>query len=147
MPSTAGLRKRSSANNASTSALSWSSGTTRVASPNCCASRAEIVRPVRIRSSAACGPTKRGSITIATGGKQPSLISGWPNCADSAATTKSQKVASSQPPPKQSEERRVGKEGRAREPPAHEQRKSCDRERADGQNKTIRSRKSRVYGQ
>src|SRR6266851_311908 len=28
-----------------------------------------------------------GKVTIATGGKQPSLISGWPNCADSAAKT------------------------------------------------------------
>ena len=37
-------------------------------------------------------------------GITPILISGWPNCADSDATIKSQAIATSQPPPRQKPE-------------------------------------------
>src|SRR5207302_9667972 len=73
---TPGLNARSSSSSASTATGSSSSGTTHVTRPSRCASAALIGPPVRIRCAAACHPISLGNVTMATGGKQPSLISG-----------------------------------------------------------------------
>ena len=58
------------------------------------------MRPVRIMSIAFALPTARGSRCVPPApGMTPSLISGWPNFAVSAAITMSHSIASSQPPP------------------------------------------------
>jgi hypothetical protein len=44
---------------------------------------------------------RRGSMAAATGGKQPSWISGWPKRERSLAKSRSQQQASSRPPPRQ----------------------------------------------
>ena len=63
-----------------------------------------IASPIRFISSAFWGPTRRGSRCVPPKpGMIPSLISGWPKTADSAAIRKSQAIASSQPPPNASE--------------------------------------------
>ena len=82
---------------------SWS-GTTRLTSPCSSASCAVIASPMRFISSALWGPTRRGSRCVPPNpGMIPSLISGWPKIADSAAMRKSHAIESSQPPPKASE--------------------------------------------
>ncbi len=59
-----------------------------------------IASPIRFISSALPGPTRRGSRWVPPKpGMIPSLISGWPKIAESAAIRKSQAIASSQPPP------------------------------------------------
>jgi hypothetical protein len=57
--------------------------------------------PIRFISSALASPTSRGRRWVPPKpGMMPSLISGWPNSADCAASRTSQAMASSQPPPK-----------------------------------------------
>ena len=82
------------------SATSASAGTTRETRPARSASAASIMRPVRHISIAFDLPTKRVSRWLPPmPGITPSLISGWPNLAVSAARMKSHIMASSQPPP------------------------------------------------
>ena len=58
------------------------------------------MRPVRFRSIAFALPTARVSRCVPPmPGMTPSLISGWPNFALSAAMIMSHIIASSQPPP------------------------------------------------
>ena len=58
------------------------------------------MRPVSTMSIALALPTARGRRCVPPApGMMPSLISGWPNCALSAAMMKSHIIASSQPPP------------------------------------------------
>ena len=66
--------------------------------------RERIASPIRFISSAFASPTSRGSRWVPPKpGMIPSLISGWPKTADSAAIRKLHAIASSQPPPKASE--------------------------------------------
>ena len=59
-----------------------------------------MLRPVRIRSIAFALPIARVSrCEPPIPGSTPSLISGWPNLAVSAAIKRSHIIASSQPPP------------------------------------------------
>src|SRR3954470_18160156 len=82
---------------------SWST-TTRLTSPNSNASSAPTGSPTRFISSALLSPTSRGSRWVPPKpGMMPSLISGWPNEAESAAIRRSHDIASSHPPPKASE--------------------------------------------
>ena len=75
-------------------------GTTRDTRPQRSASAASIIRPVRHMSIAFDLPTKRVSrCEPPMPGMTPSVISGWPNLAVSAAMMKSHIMASSQPPP------------------------------------------------
>jgi len=75
-------------------------GTTRLTSPARSASAASMVRPVRQRSIAFALPTALVSrCEPPMPGITPSLISGWPNTAVSAAISRSHSMASSQPPP------------------------------------------------
>ena len=68
--------------------------------PQRSASAASIMRPVRHISIAFDLPTKRVRRCVPPApGMTPSLISGWPNLAVSAAMMKSHIIASSQPPP------------------------------------------------
>ena len=84
----------------SASACRSASGTTRDTSPARSASTASIMRPVSARSMALLLPTARGRRCVPPApGMMPSLISGWPNFALSAAMMKSQPIATSQPPP------------------------------------------------
>ena len=77
-----------------------SAGTTRDTRPLRSASAASMVRPVRIRSMALALPIARVSrCEPPMPGSTPSLISGWPNFAVSAAISRSHIIASSQPPP------------------------------------------------
>ncbi len=86
----------------SVSSIRSLAGTTRDTSPERSASAASMIRPVRIMSIALALPTARGSRCVAPmPGRMPSVISGWPNFAESAATTMSQIMASSAPPPRQ----------------------------------------------
>ena len=55
--------------------------------------------PVRTSSRAILGPTRKGRIVDASGGKMPMLISGWAKRAFGVAITRSPKAASSAPPP------------------------------------------------
>ena len=72
----------------------------RETSPERSASAASIMRPVRHISIAFALPTARVSRCVPPApGMTPSLISGWPNLALSAARMKSHIIASSQPPP------------------------------------------------
>ena len=58
------------------------------------------MRPVSAMSMALALPTARGRRCVPPApGMMPSLISGWPNFALSAAMMKSHIIASSQPPP------------------------------------------------
>ena len=58
------------------------------------------MRAVSTRSIALALPTARGSRCVPPApGMMPSLISGWPNFALSAAMTMSHIIATSQPPP------------------------------------------------
>ena len=76
------------------------SGTTRDTSPERSASAASIMRPVKFKSIALALPTARVRRCVPPiPGMTPSLISGWPNFALSAAMMKSHCIASSQPPP------------------------------------------------
>ena len=82
------------------SSIRLASGTTRATRPERSASAASIMRPVRHMSIALALPTARVSRCVPPmPGMTPSLISGWPNFALSAAMMKSQCMASSQPPP------------------------------------------------
>mmetsp|Transcript_3912 Transcript_3912/g.11648 ORF Transcript_3912/g.11648 Transcript_3912/m.11648 type:complete len:234 (-) Transcript_3912:47-748(-) len=75
-------------------------GTTRATRPRSRASSADIWSPVRTSSIARDFPTARVKRCVPPKpGIVPSLISGWPNLAVSAARMKSQVIASSQPPP------------------------------------------------
>ena len=66
---------------------------------------AESRRPLRITSIATALPTARVSRCVPPApGMIPSVVSGWPNCAVSEATIRSQAMASSQPPPRQKPE-------------------------------------------
>src|SRR5680860_706332 len=79
---------------------SWS-GTTRLTRPESSASPASTASPTRFISRALLGPTRRGRRWVPPKpGTIPSLISGWPKTAASAAIRTSQAIASSQPPPK-----------------------------------------------
>ncbi len=72
----------------------------RATRPERSASCASIMRPVRIRSIALALPTACVSRWVPPmPGMMPSLISGWPNLALSAAMMRSHCRASSQPPP------------------------------------------------
>src|SRR5262249_21507072 len=80
---------------------SSAAGTTRATRPARSASCASIIRPVKMRSMALLLPTARVSRCVPPiPGMTPSLISGWPNFALSAAMTTSHCIASSQPPPR-----------------------------------------------
>src|SRR5215467_2032917 len=82
------------------SSIRLAAGTTRATRPERSASAASIMRPVKIRSIAFALPTARASRCVPPmPGMTPSLISGWPNLAVSAAMTMSACMASSQPPP------------------------------------------------
>ena len=82
----------------STAASSSSTGTTRVTKPIRSASAASTRRPVIISSSAFFGGIDRMSGTVIMYGHSPTSISGVPNWASSAATTRSQASASPNPP-------------------------------------------------
>ena len=85
---------------ASASSSSLSAATTRETRPARSASAASIMRAVRTRSMALALPTARGRRCVPPApGRMPSLISGWPNFAVSAAMVKSHIIDSSQPPP------------------------------------------------
>ena len=72
----------------------------RATRPARSASSTSIIRPVRTRSIAFALPTARVSRCVPPmPGMMPSLISGWPNFALSAAMIRSHCMASSQPPP------------------------------------------------
>ena len=59
------------------------------------------MRPVKINSFARAGPTNRARRWVPPApGMTPSLISGWPKVASSAAIRISAHRASSQPPPR-----------------------------------------------
>ena len=82
------------------SARRSASGTTRATRPERSASSASIMRPVRHISMALALPMSRVRRCVPPmPGMTPSLISGWPNLALSAAMMKSHIMASSQPPP------------------------------------------------
>ncbi|KAG1304976.1 hypothetical protein G6F62_015649 [Rhizopus arrhizus] len=82
------------------SSISLSAGTTRDTRPARSASSAPIMRAVSARSMALALPTARGRRCVPPApGITPSLISGWPNLAVSAAMMMSHIMASSQPPP------------------------------------------------
>ena len=82
------------------SSIRFAAGTTRATSPDFSASAASIMRPVKIISIALALPTARVSRCVPPiPGMTPSLISGWPNLALSAAMMTSHCMASSQPPP------------------------------------------------
>src|SRR5579885_3269219 len=77
-----------------------SAGTTRETRPLRSASAAAIMRPVSTMSMAFALPTKRVRRCVPPEpGMTPSVISGWPNLAVSAAMTVSHIMATSQPPP------------------------------------------------
>ncbi|MNX99349.1 hypothetical protein D3C86_1317920 [compost metagenome] len=85
---------------AKASSSSLSAGTTRDTSPARSASAASIMRAVRHRSIALALETARGRRWVPPApGMVPSLTSGWPNFALSAARMMSHIIASSQPPP------------------------------------------------
>ena len=93
-------RRRSSRRPSSPRPSGSPTGTTRATRPERSASAASIMRPVRIRSIAFALPTARVSRCVPPmPGMTPSLISGWPNFALSAAMMRSHIIASSQPPP------------------------------------------------
>ncbi len=84
----------------SASSSSRSAGTTRDTRPARSASAASIMRAVSARSIAFALLTARGRRCVPPApGMMPSLISGCPNFAVSAAMMKSHIMASSQPPP------------------------------------------------
>ena len=84
----------------SASATRSAKGTTRATSPERSASSAPIIRPVRHISIALALPIARvRRCDPPMPGPTPSLISGWPKRALSAAMMKSAIIASSQPPP------------------------------------------------
>src|SRR6516225_6747577 len=84
----------------SASSIRLAAGTTRATRPERSASAASIMRPVKIRSMALALPTARVRRCVPPmPGMTPSLISGWPNLALSAAMMRSHIMASSQPPP------------------------------------------------
>src|SRR3954468_675391 len=82
----------------SVSASSSSTGTTLVTNPIRSASSAFTRRPVNISSSAFLGGMDRTNGTVIMYGQSPTLISGVPNWASSAATTKSHDSARPNPP-------------------------------------------------
>ncbi len=85
---------------ASASASSSAAGTMRETRPARSASSAPIIRPVRQSSMAFALPIARvRRCEPPIPGITPSLISGWPNLAVSAASRTSQSMANSQPPP------------------------------------------------
>ena len=82
------------------SSSSSPAGTTLATRPDNSASAASIIRPVRHISIALALPIARVSrCDPPMPGVTPSLISGWPNLALSAAMMKSAIIATSQPPP------------------------------------------------
>ena len=82
------------------SSIRLAAGTTRATRPARSASAASIMRPVRLMSIALALPTARVRRCVPPmPGMTPSLISGWPNFAVSAAMMMSHIIASSQPPP------------------------------------------------
>ena len=82
----------------SVSASSSSTGTTLVTNPMRSASSAFTRLPVSISSRAFFGGIERTNGTVIMYGHRPTLISGVPNWASSAATTKSHDRASPNPP-------------------------------------------------
>ena len=93
-------RRRSSPATFSASSTNSAAGTTRATRPERSASAASIMRPVSANSIAFALPMARVSRCVPPApGMTPSLISGWPNLAVSAARMKSHIIASSQPPP------------------------------------------------
>src|SRR5438270_221384 len=97
----AGLRVANCLTKPATSLATCWSGTAELANPKVFAWWPSILRPVRIKSAACFWPTSAASAVAATGGKQPSEISGNPHVAYSAVTTRSQSKVSSAPPPRQ----------------------------------------------
>ena len=82
------------------SSMRLAAGTTRATRPERSASAASIMRPVRIMSMALALPIACVMRWVPPmPGMMPSLISGWPNFALSAAMMRSHCIASSQPPP------------------------------------------------
>src|SRR5215510_718168 len=82
------------------SSIRLAARTTRATRPERSASAASIMRPVKIRSMALALPTARVRRCVPPmPGITPSLISGWPNFALSAAMIRSHCIASSHPPP------------------------------------------------
>ncbi len=77
------------------------SGATASTIPASCHEAAGRLSPERIALVARAAPARSGSSTQATGGNTPSVISGRPNVAVSAAKMKSHASASSKPPPRQ----------------------------------------------
>ena len=83
------------------SSIRLAAGTTRATRPERSASAASIIRPVKFKSIAFALPTARVKRCVPPmPGMTPSLISGWPNFALSAAMIMSHIIASSQPPPR-----------------------------------------------
>src|SRR5438477_7002670 len=79
----------------------WSAGKTSSTSPMSRASLAGTIRPEKMMSLALDSPTSRGSRWVPPApGMIPSLISGWPSRASSAAKRRSAAMASSHPPPR-----------------------------------------------
>ena len=96
----AGLLLLSLPMTSSTASLSFSFGTTLLTNPSCKASSAEMKSPVRISSLAFFSPTSLGNIWVPPPpGITPTLISGCPNWAFSAAMIMSQAIDISVPPP------------------------------------------------
>jgi hypothetical protein len=84
------------------SSISLSAATTRDTRPVRSASAASIMRAVSSMSIAFDLPMVRGRRWVPPApGVTPTLISGWPKRALSAAIRKSHIIASSQPPPRQ----------------------------------------------
>ena len=82
------------------SSIRSAAGTILATRPERSASSAPIIRPVRHISIALALPTAWVSrCEPPMPGVTPSLISGWPNFALSAAMMKSAIIATSQPPP------------------------------------------------
>ena len=67
--------------------------------PSSRARSADTGSPVRIISRAVFGPTRKGRIVEASGGKTPMVISGWAKRALGVAMTRSPNAANSAPPP------------------------------------------------
>ena len=93
-----GVRASRSAST-STSSARRSAGTTRLTSPMRRASWASMRSPVSSSSRVAFWPTRNGIRSVT--GAEPYRISGSPSCVPSAATTRSQAIASSSAPARQ----------------------------------------------
>ena len=82
----------------STAESSSPTGTTLLTRPSRSASAASRRRPVAMSSSAMRGDSTRKIGTVIMNGQSPTLISGVPKTASSAATTRSHAIANPKPP-------------------------------------------------